>query len=320
MVIIVKKSMGVACVFSKIQPKATIIGTLALVIVALVTHVLPILGLILCLFATIPGVVLWNKSIQSFGISALVTVIITTLLGNTFVLSIMVLVILTSLIIGQLLKERATKERILYVTTVSLSLMTLIGFMLLQVFEKIPRAAALVNPVKETVHNMLLTSGADADYRQMLEESIRQMTVQLPSYLIIIVFLFVLINLIITFPILRKFKVATPIFKPLFAWQMNRTLLTIYIIDLLCVMFATQPSTFQSIVLNFEVVLSLVMYIQGMSVIHFFGKAKRQPNVVTIILMVIGTLLTPMTHIVGLLGVIDLCINLKQLMNNNNKK
>ena len=100
---------------------------------------------------------------------------------------------------------------------------------------------------------------------------------------------------------------------------MNRTLLTIYIIDLLCVMFATQPSTFQSIVLNFEVVLSLVMYIQGMSVIHFFGKAKRLPNVVTIILLVIGTLLTPMTHIVELLGVIDLCINLKQLMNNNNK-
>lgn len=306
--------------FSKIQPKATIIGALVLAIVALVTHVLPILGLILCLFATIPGVVLWNKSIQSFGISALVTVIITTLLGNTFVLSIMVLVILTSLIIGQLLKERATKERILYVTTVSLSLMTLIGFMLLQVFEKIPRATALVNPVKETVHNVLLTSGANADYRQMLEESIRKMTVQLPSYLIIIVFLIVLINLIITFPILRKFKVATPIFKPLFAWQMNRTLLTIYIIDLICVMFATQPNTFQSIVLNFEVVLSLVMYIQGMSVIHFFGKAKRLPNVVTVILMILGTLLTPMTHIVGLIGVIDLCINLKQLMNSNNNK
>lgn len=306
--------------FSKIQPKATIIGTLVLAIVALVTHVLPILGLILCLFATIPGVVLWNKSIQSFGISALVTVIITTLLGNTFVLSIIVLVILTSLIIGQLLKERATKERILYVTTVSLSLMTLIGFMLLQVFEKIPRATALVNPVKETVHKVLLTSGANADYRQMLEESIRKMTVQLPSYLIIIVFLIVLINLIITFPILRKFKVATPIFKPLFAWQMNRTLLTIYIIDLICVMFATQPNTFQSIVLNFEVVLSLVMYIQGMSVIHFFGKAKRLPNVVTVILMILGTLLTPMTHIVGLIGVIDLCINLKQLMNNNNNK
>ena len=320
MVIIVKKSMGVACVFSKIQPKATIIGTLALVIVALVTHVLPILGLILCLFATIPGIVLWNRSVQSFGISALVTVIITTLLGNTFVLSMMVLILLLSAIIGQLLKERTSKERILYISTASLSLVTLIGWMLLQTFDKIPTAAVLIKPFKNAMHEAFLTSGIDSNYRQILEESFRQMTVQLPSYLIIIVFLFVLINLIITFPILRKFKVATPIFKPLFAWQMNRTLLTIYIIDLLCVMFATQPSTFQSIVLNFEVVLSLVMYIQGMSVIHFFGKAKRLPNVVTIILMVIGTLLTPMTHIVGLLGVIDLCINLKQLMNNNNKK
>lgn len=37
------------------------------------------------------------------------------------------------------------------------------------------------------------------------------MAVQLPSYIIIMVFLLVLINIIITFPILRKFKVATPI-------------------------------------------------------------------------------------------------------------
>lgn len=95
---------------------------------------------------------------------------------------------------------------------------------------------------------------------------------------------------------------------------MNRVLLWIYLIVLICVMFANQPSIFQSIVLNFEVVLSLVMYIQGLSVIHFFGKAKRWPNAVTILLMVVGTLLTPMTHIVGLLGVIDLCINLKRII------
>lgn len=35
------------------------------------------------------------------------------------------------------------------------------------------------------------------------------MAVQLPSFIIITVFILVLINLIITFPILRKFKVAT---------------------------------------------------------------------------------------------------------------
>ncbi len=48
---------------------------------------------------------------------------------------------------------------------------------------------------------------------------------------------------------------------------------------------------------NFQLVLSLVMYIQGLSVIHFFGKAKGLPNAVTILLLVIGTILTPTTHI-----------------------
>ncbi len=53
---------------------------------------------------------------------------------------------------------------------------------------------------------------------------------------------------------------------------------------------------FQSILLNFQLVLSLVMYIQGLSVIHFFGKAKGLPNAVTILLSVIGTIPTPTTY------------------------
>lgn len=84
-------------------------------------------------------------------------------------------------------------------------------------------------------------------------------------------------------------------------------------------MFATEPSTFQSIVLNFEVVLSLLMYIK-LSVIHFFGKAKRIPNAVTILLMVVGTIITPATHIIALLGVLDLGINLKRMIKNDFKK
>ena len=42
--------MGVAYVFSKIQPKATIIATIALVFVALALYLVPGLGLIFALF------------------------------------------------------------------------------------------------------------------------------------------------------------------------------------------------------------------------------------------------------------------------------
>lgn len=309
--------------FSKIQPKATMIATITLVFVALALYLVPGLGLIFALFATIPGIVLWNKSIQSFGISALITVIITTVLGNTFVLSAIILVLIASLIIGQLLKERTSKERILYVTTVAMSLISLIAliaFMLLQTFGRIPPSASIVKPFKQTLHEAITMSGADANMTQILEEGFRQATVQLPGFIIIITFLIVLINLIVTFPILRKFKIATPVFKPLFAWQMSGILLWIYIIVIICLLFTGQPSVFQSILLNFQLVLSLVMYIQGLSVIHFFGKAKGLPNAVTILLLVIGTILTPTTHIVGLLGVIDLSLNLKRIMKNNSKK
>ncbi|EOD3924950.1 DUF2232 domain-containing protein [Staphylococcus aureus] len=215
--------------FSKIQPKATIIATITLVFVALALYLVPGLGLIFALFATIPGIVLWNKSIQSFGVSALITVIITTVLGNTFVLSAIILVLIASLIIGQLLKERTSKERMLYVTTVAMSLISLIAFMLLQTFGRIPPSASIVKPFKQTLHEAITMSGADANMTQILEEGFRQATVQLPGFIIIITFLIVLINLIVTFPVLRKFKIATPVFKPLFAWQMSGILLWIYI-------------------------------------------------------------------------------------------
>lgn len=300
--------------FSKIKPKATILSILALIIVALVLHILPPLGLVLWLFATIPGIVLWQKSKESFGLAAVITVILTTLLGNVFVLSVMVLILVLSFIIGQLLTERTSKERILYITTTFVSIITLVAFMLLQAFNKIPSAASLTKPLKDQMHTVITSSGVEGHYKQMLEESFRQMAVQLPSYVIVTAFVLILINLLITFPILRKFKVATPIFKPLFAWQMRKSLLFMYVIVLICVMFAVQPGTFQSIVLNFEIVLSLCMYIQGLSVIHFFGKAKSMPPILTVLLMVIGTILTPLTHIVVLIGFIDLAFNLKGII------
>ena len=305
--LIVKFSIGVAKLFSKIEPKATIIGTLALIVVALVTYILPEVGWLLCLFATIPGIILWNKSIPSFGLATIVTLVIAVLFGNKIVLSAMILVLISSIVIGQLLKERASKEQILYIATTVASTITIIGFMLLQVFGHIPKAQVLVRtavkPLEDLLDQAYVQSGMKAEYEQTLSFIIKQLSIQLPSYMIIV-----------TFPILRKFKIATPIFKPLFAWQFKRSVLWLYVIDLICVMFATQPSIFQSIVINLQIMLSLLMYIQGLSVIHFFGKAKRMPDVVTIILMVIGTIISPVTHIVALIGVLDLGINLKQII------
>ena len=54
------------------------------------------------------------------------------------------------------------------------------------------------------------------------------------------------------------------------------------------------------------------MYIQGLSVIHFFGKSKTYTKRCND-MMVVGTIITA-THIIALLGVLDLGINLKRMI------
>src|SRR5699024_6793382 len=147
------------------------------------------------------------------------------------------------------LKERTSKERILYITTTYISIIALIAFMMLQALKKIQNPKSLIKPLKHQMCSEIASGSVSEDSKQMFEEPFRQSSVQIPSYIIIVVFLLILINLIITFPILRKFKIATPIFKPLYAWQMKRSVLWIYIILLICVMFSTEPSAFQTIVL-----------------------------------------------------------------------
>ena len=55
----------------------------------------------------------------------------------------MVLILLLSAIIGQLLKERTSKERILYISTASLFSYTY-WMDVIQTFDKIPTAAVLI--------------------------------------------------------------------------------------------------------------------------------------------------------------------------------
>ena len=195
---VIVKSIGVANVFSKVHPKAIIIGTIVLVAVALVTYVLPIIGLILCLFATIPGIIMWHKSIATFGIGALLTVVITTLLGNTFVLSAMILVLLLSFVIGQLLKNVHLRTHLIYYNNVYKYCDVNCIYVITSV-QKIPNTEVLIKPAKDAMNNAIVNSGVESDYKIILEEGFRQMAVQLPSYIIIMVFLLVLINIIITF-------------------------------------------------------------------------------------------------------------------------
>lgn len=304
-------SLEVALLFSKIKPKDTILGTIALILVALVMHFIPILGVIVIFFAPLPGIILWYRSKYSFGIVALVSIMVTTITGSLFVQTFMIILLLASLIISQLLLIKASKERILYVVSFVTSLVTLGVMIFLQSIKKLPYAHELIEPYKIVVDETIRMQNLDAQSAKILEASVQQMAVQMPSFIVISITLFFMLSLLIMFPILRQFKVATPVYRPLYLWQLRKSIFIIYAIALL-VSIVTEPSTTaNSISQNFIIVLGFLLVIQGLSFIHYACSIKKFPIGVSVLLIIIGIIAYPLTRLIGLL---DLGLNLKSML------
>ncbi|MCO4337558.1 DUF2232 domain-containing protein [Staphylococcus agnetis] len=297
--------------FSKIKPKDTILGTIALILVALVMHFIPILGVIVIFFAPLPGIILWYRSKYSFGIAALVSIMVATITGSLFVQTFMIILLLSSLIISQLLLIKASKERILYVVSFVTSLVTLGVMIFLQSIKKLPYAHELIEPYKIVVDETIRMQNLDAQSAKILEASVQQMAVQMPSFIVISITLFFMLSLLIMFPILRQFKVATPVYRPLYLWQLRKSIFIIYAIALL-VSIVTEPSTTaNSISQNFIIVLGFLLVIQGLSFIHYACSIKKFPIGVSVLLIIIGIIAYPLTRLIGLL---DLGLNLKSML------
>ncbi|MCO4339874.1 MULTISPECIES: DUF2232 domain-containing protein [Staphylococcus] len=304
-------SLEVALLFSKIKPKDTILGTIALILVALVMHFIPILGVIVIFFAPLPGIILWYRSKYSFGIAALVSIMVATITGSLFVQTFMIILLLASLIISQLLLIKASKERILYVVSFVTSLVTLGVMIFLQSIKKLPYAHELIEPYKIVVDETIRMQNLDAQSAKILEASVQQMAVQMPSFIVISITLFFMLSLLIMFPILRQFKVATPVYRPLYLWQLRKSIFIIYAIALL-VSIVTEPSTTaNSISQNFIIVLGFLLVIQGLSFIHYACSIKKFPIGVSVLLIIIGIIAYPLTRLIGLL---DLGLNLKSML------
>ncbi|MDA3101469.1 DUF2232 domain-containing protein, partial [Staphylococcus pseudintermedius] len=140
----------------------------------------------------------------------------------------LIIILVLSMVISQLLIQRASKERILYLTTFVASVLTLSAMMILQTLKKIPYADDLLQPYRAIMHQAAELENLDQQAQEILNNSIQQLAIQLPGMIVVAIAIYVFITLLIIFPILRKFKVATPVFRPLFFWQMKRSVFIMY--------------------------------------------------------------------------------------------
>lgn len=295
----------------KVDIKATIIATLALVLSVVVMNFAPYLAIIILPFITIPGTILWYRSKPSFFVTVVVTLCATVLLNNMFLLTAMTLMVFMSVFIGQLLLERTSKERILYLVTAFMSILTIGSVLILQITGNIPLTSKLFSQYQDVLMSYFQMSGnLTTEIEEALRVSIEILQVSIPGYIILWVFVLVLVNLLVTFPILRKFKVATPVFRPLFMWQINRSVAFVFVITVLVSLFVSKENVVMyGIVTNLQFVLEWVIFIQALSLFHLYVKVKKLPIIVGVLIFVMAFIFKPFAYLFGLM---DIWFNLKQ--------
>ncbi|WP_239747670.1 DUF2232 domain-containing protein [Mammaliicoccus sp. P-M56] len=295
----------------KVDIKATIIATLVLVLSVVVMSLVPYLAIIILPFITIPGTILWYRSKPSFFVTVVVTLCATVLFNNVFLLTVMTLMIFMSVFIGQLLVERTSKERILYLVTTFMSILTIGSVLILQITGNLPLTSKFFSQYHDVLISYFEMGGnLTTEIEETLQTSLEILQASIPGYIVLWVFLLVFVNLLVTFPILRKFKVATPVFRPLFMWQINRSVAFVFVITVLISLFVTKENVVMyGIVTNLQFVLEWVIFIQALSLFHLFVKVKKLPVVVGVLIFVLAFVFKPFAYLFGLM---DIWFSLKQ--------
>lgn len=296
----------------KIDLKKTLITTVLMLLATLLIHLMPVLCLIIVPFLLIPTVTLYYHDRNSYYVMSGI-VLFTTLFTSIFAMQVMLSTIFGAYIVAQLLLERTSKERILYVLTGFYAIYSLISMIILQLTDIMPKSGAIFGPVIDTYSNILMKEvergTITKDYADLVLSSTDAIILQIPGLLIFFLFLLALIQLVITLPLVRKFKVSTPDFRPLYMWRIPKSVLYLYFLTLLVSLFVTESDVvLLGIVTNFKYVLEWIIFIQGLSLFSYFMKVRRTPTVLNILIYIFAFIFSPVTQIFGM---IDMILNLK---------
>ncbi|WP_414054618.1 DUF2232 domain-containing protein [Macrococcus equi] len=297
----------------KIDLSKTVIVTLIMLLITLLINFLPFMVLFIAPFLLLPTVYLFCKSRNSYYVMSTIIILITVFM-SIFTMQVMMSAIFAGYIIGQLLHEKTSRERMLYILTVFYSIYTLISVIFLQLTDYLPKVQTWFKPTLN-IYNDYLSKGVkdgtlSVHQLELFNNSMNDLLKQVPGIVIFLLFILALLQLLITMPLLRRFKIATPNFKPLYSWQFPKVLLIIYLITLLAHFGITETDYVAlGIVINLRYVIEWLFFIQGLSLYHYFMRIRKTHTVLNVFVFFIAVIYSPITQ---LFGMIDLMINLKK--------
>lgn len=289
-----------------------------------VSFYVPILNIVTSFFIALP--IIWYSVKFDRKSAILVTVVsmgMSFFVGGLLALPLAFIHAPLGLVIGDSIRRKKSKLYLFIAAGMMFLFTTVVQYLvavLLMGINPIEEFMVMVRESYEQSGNMLERYGALPEgYDKLVSETLSMFEIVLPSIIIIAVFVSALIIIIVNLPVLRRLGVDVPKFPPFSEMRLPKAVLWYYLVVLIVSLFVElEKGTFAFMVFaNATVVLRGLLFLQGISLIHFYIHEQKWPKGVIIVATILAF---PLQSFVLLLGVIDLGFNIRSFMKDMNRK
>lgn len=298
-------------------------GALLLAIFAvllLITVYLPVLGYITMLFLAVPFILFAGKNNRKHTIVFLVgAIFISGIVGTILSIPLALSYGLTGIVLGDFIREGKTRMEgyiagsLVFLLTVIAQYVVMIVFLevdfikeSIQLFEEsMTRSVEMLNAIGQQPDPMMM---------EQFQNGMEMLEVIVPSMFVFASFIIVLIIQLVSFPVVKRFELSIPSWRPFKDLQLPKSLLWYYLLVLVASVIFTpeQGSYWYMALVNLTFILQFMMVIQGVSFVFYFSDYKELPKFLPIMITILTFFLPILLYIVRILGIIDLGFDLRK--------
>lgn len=291
------------------------------IVILLMTLYIPVIGIVLNFFLALPFIIFSAKSDRKQIILFLAgALLLSFIVGGLAGMAFAFLYGLAGSVIGDFIREKKSRMSGFMAGSVAYLVGLVTLYIVSVVFFEINFFKDMLREFEQTFARSIDMVDLPSQYTkeelmQQFQSLLGVLETLIPSFFVLVSFIYVFIIELVSFPIASRFVKEIPKWKPFRELTLPRSLLWYYLIVLLISLFVRlEPGNYwYAVILNLSFILQFFMFIQGLSFIYYFFHAKKQskavPVLITVAVFVFPVFLLPLVRI---LGIIDLGFNLRE--------
>jgi uncharacterized protein YybS (DUF2232 family) len=289
-------------------------------VLLLITLYIPGLGLVVNLFLSLPFMFFGAKhDVKSSAVFTLAAVLLSMILGSLLAIPFALAYGTTGAVVGYMIREGKSRFASYIAGSLVFLLNLVTQYALSVILFKINIIDKMVEVFRASVDQAIkmaeqMGQTPDESVIKQFESMIDMIEVLVPSMFVMGSFLIVFLLQLASFPLLKRFGISVPTWRPFRDLNLPKSILWYYLITMIAAMFMQpEKGTYWFwVISNLSVILQMLMVLQGVSLVFYVTHVKRYPKAVPIIVIILIFLLPFVLYIVRILGIIDLGFDLRK--------